>query len=126
MINYYSYVMISKCNLLNVAGQKSTALTSKRYYSKYLMKLWRYLLIYGVDVYPINPRPKISLQHRGVFSSRVKRHLSDLECSANYLILRVSLASALAPGKIALGSFYVLGWRRLGHFTTMYLPDGKK
>jgi len=91
------------------------------------MKMQRYLLIYGVDVYPVNPRLKISLLHRRAFSSwALRTTYTDCECNANYLILRVSLASALAPGKIALGSFYVLGWRRLGHFTTMYLPDGKK
>jgi len=51
---------------------------------------------------------------------------SDLECSANYLILRVALASVMAPRKNALGSFYLLVWRRLGHFETIGLPDGKK
>ena len=75
MINYYNYVMISKCNLLNVAGQKSTAFTYLRYYLRFLVKLRRYLLNYGVDVYPVNPKLKISLLHRGPFSSCVKRHL---------------------------------------------------
>jgi hypothetical protein len=75
---------------------------------------------------PSTPGPRLVFSISEYLVAVLRAIWSDLECSAKYLILRVSLASALAPGKIALGSFYVLGWRRLGHFTTMYLPDGKK
>jgi hypothetical protein len=89
--------------------------------------MWRYLLIYGVYVYPINPRLKISLLHRRSLSSWTSRTTcADGEYNANYLILRVTLASAMSTGKNALGSFYLLVWRRLGHFETIGLPDGKK
>jgi hypothetical protein len=70
------------------------------------MKMWRYLLINGVDVYPVNPRLKISLLHRRTFSKlMLLTTYTDCECNAKYPILRVSLASGLAPGKNALESF---------------------
>ena len=85
------------------------------------------MLNYGVDVHPVHPKPKISLLHLRAFSSRtLSATYADCECNANSLILKVTLASAMAPGKNALGSFYLLVVRRFGHFETIGLPDGKK
>jgi hypothetical protein len=75
---------------------------------------------------PSTPAPRLVFSIAEYLVAVLSAIWSDLECSANYLILRVTLASAMSPGKIALGSFFVLVWRRLGHFETISLPDGKK
>lgn len=57
------------------------------------------MLDYGVDVHPVHPKLKIGLLHLRTFSGRtLSATYSDYECSANSLILKVTLASAMAPG----------------------------
>jgi hypothetical protein len=80
----------------------------------------------GLMFIPSTPGPRLVFSIAEYLVAVLSAIWSDLECNANYLILRVTLAAAMAPSKIALGSFCVLGWRRLEHFTTVYLPDGKK
>ena len=107
-------------------GPKSTGIIYLWYYMRISMILWRYLLDYGVDVHPVHPKPKISLLRLRALSSRtLSATYADCECNANSLILRVILASAMAPDKNALGAFYLPVVRRFGHFETICLPDGK-
>ena len=75
MIISHGSVISVFCKHLIFVDVKSTALATFRYYLFFFIKMPQYLLIYGVDVHPVNPKPKISLIHHGVFSSRVKRHL---------------------------------------------------
>ena len=71
-MNTYIYLINNRLWLLIADCQKSTV---NMYLWNYLVIsfiLRRYLLNYGVNVHPVNPKFKISRLHHGAFSSRVK------------------------------------------------------
>jgi hypothetical protein len=72
MITPYSYLLNNRLWLLIADDQNNTGNMDLWNYLiiSFIMRL--YLLIYRVDVYPVNPNLKISLLHRRAFSSRVK------------------------------------------------------